>query len=320
MEEKILNELKLSKTYISGEQLSSNLNITRSAIWKHIKSLKNKGYKIEGVSNKGYKLISSPDILSSSELSPLLKTKKLGHNIIHFDDIDSTNSESKKLAQKDEPSGTIVISEMQTQGSGRFRRAWTSPKGGIWFTLILKPHIMPQKAPKVTQIAAAAMNKALRLHDIDTKIKWPNDIVLNNKKICGILSEMKCDMDVIHYLVVGIGLNVNIDKDSFDKELLNTASSLMIEKGKTFNRAEILADFLKCFEDMYSSFVEKDDLDETIKICRDNSNTFGRKAKLITLNKEESVTCIGISDSLNLIVKDSSGKEREIISGEISFK
>ncbi|WP_244834884.1 biotin--[acetyl-CoA-carboxylase] ligase [Clostridium sp. BJN0001] len=320
MEEKILEKLKTADNYISGEALSSLLNITRSAVWKHIKSLKNKGYKIEGISNRGYKLLSCPDILSSNELSPLLKTKTLGRNIIHFDDIDSTNTEAKKLAQNNAPSGSIVISETQNSGSGRFKRVWTSPKGGIWFTLILRPEIVPQQAPKITQIAAAAMNKTLNEKNIDTKIKWPNDIILNNKKICGILCEMKCDMDIIHYMIVGIGLNVNISRESFDDDLFKTASSLMIEKKKTFSRAEILASFLKNFEDMYDSFVEKNDLTETINICRENSNTFGRKAKLITLNNEEIVTCIGISDSLNLIVKDSSGTEREILSGEISFK
>ena len=208
MEDKILNELKRAENYISGEYLSSTLNISRSAIWKHIKNLKSKGYLIDGISNKGYKLISSPDLLNKSELLPLLNTSIIGKNIIHFDDIDSTNIKAKELAQKDIEDGSIIISEKQTLGSGRFNRKWFSPLGGLWFTLVLRPNIPPTEAPKITQIAAASIYKTLRDFNINTTIKWPNDILLNDKKLCGILAEMKCDMDRVHYLILGIGISV----------------------------------------------------------------------------------------------------------------
>lgn len=319
MEDKILHELKYAKDYVSGEHLSSILNVSRTSIWKHMKSLKAKGYVIDGISNKGYKLISCPDSLTAIEISPLIKTVKIGKNIIHYDNIDSTNIKAKELAKNGADDGTIVISEEQSLSSGRLNRIWKSPKGGIWFTIILKPNIPPLEASKITQIAAAAVYKTLNDFDISTNIKWPNDILLNNKKICGILTEMKCDMDRIHYLVVGIGMNINIDSTSFDENLRLIATSLKIEYKKHFDRKEILSTFLTHFEKLYDDFINSFDLSETINICRENSNLFGKQAKLITYNNEEIVTCISLSDSGNLIVKDSSGNEKIVVTGEISF-
>ena len=319
MEDKILNELKKAEDYISGEYLSETLNVSRTAIWKHIKNLKSKGYIIEGISNKGYKLISSPDLLTKSELSPMLKTSVMGRNIIHFDDIDSTNIKAKELAQKDIEDGSIIIAEKQTLGSGRFNRKWVSPKGGLWFTLVLRPNIPPNEAPKVTQIAAASVFKTLQDFNINATIKWPNDILINDKKLCGILAEMKCDMDSVHYLVLGIGMNININESDFDEAVKPIATSLKIQYNKDFNRSEILSLFLNHFENLYNKFINSLDLSETISICRDHSNIFGRKAKLITYNNEEIVTCISLSNTGDLIVRDSSGNEKSVLAGEISF-
>ncbi|OOM77673.1 biotin--[acetyl-CoA-carboxylase] ligase [Clostridium sp. BL-8] len=320
MEDKILNELKNATDYISGEYLSSTLNVSRTAIWKHIKNLKLKGYIIEGISNKGYKLISSPDLLDKNEILSLIKTSTIGRNILYFDEIDSTNVKAKELAQKNIEDGSIIIAEKQTLGSGRFNRKWISPNGGLWFTLVLKPKLPPNEAPKITQIAAASIYKTLKAFNINVNIKWPNDIILNGKKLCGILAEMKCDMDTVHYLVLGIGMNVNINENDFDEITKPIATSLKIQFNKDFKRSEILASFLNNFEKLYCKFVNDLDLSETISICRSHSNIFGKKAKLITYNNEEIVTCVSLSDSGDLIVKDSAGKEKAVLTGEISFK
>lgn len=320
MENKILNELKKANDYISGENLSSALNVSRTAIWKHIKNLKLRGYVIEGISNKGYKLISSPDLLDKNELSSLIRTDTIGKNIVYFNEIDSTNIKAKELAQRNIEDGSIIIAEKQTLGSGRFNRKWISPNGGLWFTLVLRPNLPPNEAPKITQIAAAAIYKTLSDLDINISIKWPNDIILNNKKLCGILAEMKCDMDTVHYLVLGIGMNININEKDFDEITRPIATSLKIQFNREFNRSEILANFLNNFERLYYKFVNALDLSETISICRNHSNIFGKKAKLLTYNKEEIVTCISLSDTGDLIVKDSSGNEKAVLTGEISFK
>lgn len=319
MEDKILNELKIAKDYISGEYLSSTLNVSRTAIWKHIKNLKSKGYIIEGISNKGYKLISAPDLLDKNELLSLLKTSKIGKNIIYFDQIDSTNIKAKELAQQNIADGSLIISEKQTLGSGRFNRKWVSPSGGLWFTLVLRPEIPPTEAPKITQIAAASIFRALKDFDINIKIKWPNDIILNDKKLCGILAEMKCDMDSVHYLVLGIGMNININKEDFDENIKSIATSLKVEFNKQFSRTEVLGSFLNHFEILYDKFVNNLDLSETISICRDHSSIFGKQAKLITYNNEEIVTCVSLSDTGDLIVRDDNGVEKAVLTGEISF-
>lgn len=319
MENKILNQLKNCDTYLSGEELSNILNVSRTAVWKHIKNLKAKGYIIEGISKKGYKLISCPDSLCEAELIPLLKENKLINNIVHFDILNSTNIKAKELAKNGEKDGTIIIAEEQSSGNGRFQRVWNSPKGGIWFSLLLKPSIPPSEAPKITQIAAASLYKTFSDLNIDTAIKWPNDIYLNDKKLCGILAEMKCDMDSIHYLVLGIGINVNIDLSQFDDCVKSTATSLKIEYNKSFERNKVLALFLSHFENLYSQFINNFDLSETIELCRKHSNIWGKKARLITYKNEEIVTCVSLSDKGDLIVKDINGIEKAVLSGEISF-
>ncbi|HCW52186.1 MAG TPA: biotin--[acetyl-CoA-carboxylase] ligase [Clostridium sp.] len=320
MEEKIINILKSSNDYVSGEYLSNELNVSRTSVWKHIKKLKSKGYKIEGISNKGYKLIQSPDKLTEVELQPLLKTHKIGRTVYHFDNIDSTNIKAKELAKNSAPDGSIVIAEEQTLGTGRFNRKWVSPKGGIWFSLLLKPSVPPSEAPKITQIAGAAVYKTLESINIPSTIKWPNDILVNNKKACGILAEMKCDMETVHYLILGIGINVNLDKNDFDISIRDTATSLKIEYGKLFSKKRLLADFLFNFESLYNDFLNGLDLSKTVDICRNHSNIWNKKAKLITYNKEEIVTCISLSDAGDLIVRDENGNEKAVLSGEISFK
>lgn len=320
MEKEIINILKSSNDYVSGEYLSSELKVSRTSVWKYIKKLKLKGYEIEGISNKGYKLIQSPDKLTEVELHPILKTDKIGKTIYHFDNINSTNIKAKELAKNNAPDGSIIIAEEQTLGSGRFNRKWLSTKGGIWFSLLLKPSVPPSEAPKITQIAGAAVYKTLESLNISSTIKWPNDILVNNKKVCGILAEMKCDMETVHYLILGIGINVNLDKSDFDISIKDTATSLKIEYGKSFSKKHLLADFLFNFENLYNNFLNGLDLFKTIDICRTNSNIWNKKAKLITYNKEEIVTCISLSDTGDLIVRDENGIEKAILSGEISFK
>lgn len=320
MEYEILTLLKSAKDYISGECISTNLNVSRTAIWKHINNLKKKGYIIEGISNKGYKLISEPDLLTENSIIPHLKTKIVGKNVLHFDSINSTNIKAKELASKGLIDGSLIIAEEQSGGSGRLGRKWISPKGGIWCSLVLRPNIPPIEAPKVTQIAAAAVFKALEDLEIKSSIKWPNDVHIDGEKLCGILVEMKGNMDTIEYLVVGTGINVNIDADFFNDNInSNTATSLKSKFNRDFDRSKLIAGYLNHFEELYLDFLNNLNLKKTIDICKNNSNIFGKKARLITYNNEEIVTCLSLSDTGNLIVKDSNGNEKIVLSGEITF-
>ena len=319
MNNKLIFLLKNSDDYVSGEEISKIFGITRASVWKHVKALKEMGYEIEGIPRKGYKLLSSPNILLKDEILEKLETKFIGRNIQLYDTLESTNKTAKQLARNSSaPDGTLIIAEEQENGKGRFDRVWKSPKGGLWFSLILKPNIEPVYCPKLTQIAAATLVKILRKRNIEAFIKWPNDIYLNNKKICGVLSEMKCDIDRIDYVVVGVGINVNVDINSIDSSSLDKITSLKIEENRDFDRTELLVEFLSLFEKLYIEVVEEHNFDNVVSICREYSILKNKKVYLITSRGKEEVTCVGITDDGELVVRDALGNEKQVYSGEIT--
>lgn len=319
MKEKILFLLKESTDYISGETISKELGITRTSVWKHINALKRDGYNIEGISKKGYILNASLDIFNILELKSKLNKCNLISDIKHFNQVSSTNIIAKDLAIKNAPHGTLVISDTQTLGKGRLGREWISPKGGIWSSLILRPNLDPIEAPKLTQIAAAALSLTLKAYGINAKIKWPNDLLIDNKKICGILTEMSCDMDSINYVIVGIGINVNLSNKDIPIEIQDKASSLYLACGKFLERSSLFADFLKNFEKLYNDFLENPNTTSWVNICRKNSALIGKEIIISTRNGDEKVTFIDITNSGELLIKDPKGNERTACSGEISL-
>ncbi|MBU3089204.1 biotin--[acetyl-CoA-carboxylase] ligase [Clostridium gasigenes] len=319
MKEEILNLLKSNKNYISGEEISKLIGITRSSVWKYINMLKKDGYIIDGISNKGYKLICEADLISLNEIKSNLTTTFMGKELHYFKEVTSTNSTAKDLAIKDAPNGTLVISEIQTSGKGRLGRIWTSPKGGIWASLILRPDIEPINCPKITLIAAAAEAITLESYNLKPEIKWPNDLLLKNKKFSGILTEMSCDMDRVNYIILGFGINVNLSKEDIPNDLLDKATSLSIEYGCNLNRTELLCNYLQNFETLYNEFIFNNSIDKTIDICRKNSMLIGKKIIITSRDKDENVFCIDIATSGELLVRDSLGKERLIFSGEASL-
>lgn len=319
MKEKILKLLSESDDYISGEKISQTLGVTRASVWKHIKALKEDGYEIDGISKKGYKLISTPDIISIFEINKYLKTNFIAKNIKYYKSLQSTNLTAKENASSLND-GSVIISEIQEGGVGRFKRAWTSPAGGIWFSIILKPNIEPYLASKITIICAAALIKTLNSMNINAFIKWPNDIYVNGKKLCGILTEMKCDMDHINYLVVGIGINANLNNDDFSDEVKDTATSIRIIQNAPINRNKFLANFFNNFEPLYKSYINTLDLSEVYSISKKYSMLINKKAYHVTVRGKEPVTCVGVNEDLELIIKDSNGNIKNILSGEITFK
>lgn len=321
MKEAIINILKNSShTFISGQYISNKLGVSRTAIWKYINGLKKEGYNIESSSKKGYKLISCPDILTFEEIVTSLKTKFLGQNIIHFDSINSTNDKAKKIAHS-ENDGTIIISEEQTMGKGRLGRSWFSNKfKGIYMSIILKPDINTMDVPKITQVAAAAVANALINNNIEAYIKWPNDIIVNNKKVCGILTEMSGEINKVNYVVVGIGINVNSEKEDIPKDLLEKATSLKIEEKKDFKRNILVADILNNFEKLYTELIEYNNIDTSIEICKKNSILIGKEVKIINRNREKFGKAVGLNSNGELLVQFENGEIKPLISGEISVR
>lgn len=322
MKEEIIKLLKENENnFISGEKISERLGITRAGIWKYMKAIKENGYEIESVSRRGYKLISSPDLLTIDEIKPNLNTKYIGKKVVYFDSIDSTNNEAKKLANLGEEEGTVVISEEQKMGRGRLGRHWISPKyKGIWMSLILRPDINPIHVSKVTQVAAASVCKALLEMDIEALIKWPNDIVLNGKKVCGILTEMSGELNRVNYVIVGLGINVNIELEEFEEDVKKIATSLKVERKQHIERKKLVARILNNFEELYEEFTANESIDKSIKICREYSALIGKEVKVIERGDETVCKAVGLSGEGKLIVEHKDGRIEEIISGEISVR
>ena len=319
MREKILEViLDNEKEFISGEELSKKLGISRTAIWKHIRILRSQGYNIESVNKKGYRLVDEPtDLLNPQNIYRNLKTKFIGKNVLHFETIDSTNDYAKKIGNELRD-GSVIISEEQTKGKGRLGRVWESKAGeGIWMSIILKPNIIPNKAPFITLIAGASIVKALNILGVDAKIKWPNDITINNKKLSGILTELSAEIERVNYIVVGIGMNVK-DTD-FEEELKDKATSLYKENYNV-SRIDIVKEILCQFEKLYLDYIEKDDKKEVLDICRQYSAIINKEIYVIKNDQKELVDCIGITEEGNLIIKNKDGNLEEIMSGEVSIR
>lgn len=312
--------LKDSKGFISGEKISDEFNMTRAGIWKYINMLKEDGYNIESISRKGYRLISSPDILNYEEIEEYLDTDSMGRNIHYFDSIDSTNKKAKEMALG-EKEGTVLVAEEQSGGKGRLGRTWISPKGkGIWMSIILKPKVDPMKVAKITLLGAAAVTKALNNLNIRSQIKWPNDILIDGKKICGILTEMNCELNMINYVVMGIGINVNLDANEIPEDLRDKATSVKISEGKEINRKELLANILNEFEELYLSFRDKDDVSYAIDICRKNSALIGKEIRVIKGEEIKLGKALDINEEGQLVVEFENGVVENVYSGEVSVR
>lgn len=322
MKEKIIKALKDNKgEFISGQDLSDKLSVSRTSIWKHINSLKEEGYNIESISRKGHRLISSPDIINGDEIREYLNTKYIGRKILHFDSIDSTNIKAKEIAMSNNEEGIVIISEEQTKARGRLGRNWSSPKGkGIWMSIIVRPDINPLDASKITQITAATIYNAMNEMDIEVSIKWPNDIILNSKKVCGILTEMSAEIMQINYLVIGIGVNVNIESNEFPEEIFAKATSLKAELKREINRKELVGRILNNFEYFYEQMIIKGTIKEALDICREKSILIGKKVRVIQKNQSVERIAVDLNEDGELLVKDEKGEITKLISGEVSVR
>ena len=322
MKEEILSILKVNPgSYISGQDLSNKLGVSRTSIWKNINSLKEDGYIIDSVSKKGYMIISSPDLLTSDEVSEFLKTINIGKEIIHFDSVGSTNNVAKDLASKGAKHGTVIIGEEQLSGKGRLGRQWLAPKHkGIWMSIILKPEIDPINVPKITHISAAAVILALKEFNIKALVKWPNDIIINNKKICGILTEMSGEINRISYVVVGIGINANLESSDIPADISEKASSIYLETLKIIDRKKLTASVLNNFEMLYEMFISTGAIVESINICRENSILLGKQIRILRQGKTETAKAVDINNAGELVVKFKDGHLESIISGEVSIR
>ena len=301
--------------YISGEEISKSLNISRTAVWKYINKLRADGYIIKSVTNRGYALLSAPDIINAEEIQNTLSTTLIGKKIFYTEKTDSTNNEAKRHSGA--PNGSVFISEIQTNGRGRRGRTWQSEKGfGIYMSILQKPDIAPYEVSKITLLSGLAVAKALKKTGLDVGIKWPNDIVIGGKKICGILTELSAEADSVGYVVTGIGINVN--NASFPTELIKTATSVFLESGKITPRAAIIRSVLEEIEPLYELFLAGS-FELILREYKALCVTLLKDIKVITPAGEYFARALDILPSGALLAE--AGSEKKIInSGEVSVR
>ena len=305
--------------WISGESLSNKIAVSRSAIWKHICKLKEEGYVIESSPKKGYLLQKTSHMLLPHEIREGLDTKVFGkRDIVYFKETDSTNTKAKDLAVRGAPEGTLIISEKQTKGRGRKGRNWFSPsQQGIYISLILRPTIPPSEAPKITLLTVVAVAETmLSLTQLEVSIKWPNDILVNGKKIAGILTEISTEMDAIDYIVVGLGLNVNTP--SFPDDIREKATSIFIETGRHFPRVRLIREYLKWYEKYYE-ILKKIGFEPIIKRWKGLTNIIGHQIIVEMIDRKYMGVVQGIDKDGVLILKDSKGTSHRIFSGDVTL-
>ena len=320
MKASILSALYEADGYVSGQQLCDKLAVSRTAVWKVMNQLKEEGYVIESVPRKGYRILERPDCVTAEEVQSRLQGRHAEWNIVYYDRIDSSNNEAKRMAEAGEQRTTLVLAGEQTGGKGRRGRVWVTPKDtAIAMSLLLRPSIRPEHASSVTLVMGLAIANACReFCNVDARIKWPNDIVVNGKKICGILTEMSTEIDYINYVVIGVGINVN--QETFPDEIKETATSLKVETGKPVKRAGVIATVMERFEQYYEQFVQREDLSgirEAYEACLVNRD---RDVRVLDPAGAYEAHAKGINDTGELIVVLPDGTEREIYAGEVSVR
>ncbi len=320
MKTEILSVLSTAEGYVSGQTLCEKLHVSRTAVWKVINQLKEEGYEIASVSGKGYRIEKRPDRITAEEILSRLRTKWAARTVCFYESIDSTNNEAKRLAERGAVSGTLVVAEEQVQGKGRRGRTWVTPAGSaIAMSLILRPEIPPEKASMLTLVMGMAAASACReLCGVDAGIKWPNDVVGDGKKICGILTEMSCEVDFINDVVIGIGMNTAVDQ--FPPELAQTAVSLHTLMGRRPDRAMLIDVCMEKFEQYYDRFLMTQDF----SLLMEDYNAFlvgkGRKVRVLYPDCEFEGISEGINAAGELMVRRTDGTVENVYAGEVSVR
>lgn len=302
--------------YVSGEEISASLGFSRASLWKHINKLRLDGYLIEAVPHLGYMLKAIPDKMYGYDLGIGLGTDIIGkQKIWHYESLKSTNNTAYELAEKGEPEGTLVVAETQTSGKGRLGRKWISPEsGGIYFSLILRPEMESDKVPVITLVAAVSIQKAIKkIYDVDAGIKWPNDILIDGKKVCGILCEIKAQPDMVDFLILGVGINVNTPI----KKLPAEATSLKNESSRSVSRIKLMRQILTEIEKDYLK-MKKEGFNSLRAECKKLSTVLNKHIKVTEHHRIIEGNAVDIDEKGALIIQTKTGEKKRVFSGNVS--
>lgn len=319
MRTELLTMLRETTDYVSGQKICDTFGVSRTAVWKAINQLRKNGYEIEAVPNKGYRLIEAPDILNLHELQSRKKTTWIGSDIVCYETIDSTNAQAARLAEDKIGHGALIVADSQQAGRGRRGRSWESPAGNsVYMSILLKPDINPNNASMLTLVAAIAVSRAItQITGKQAGIKWPNDIVMNGKKVCGILTEMSAQFDYVNHIIVGIGINVNTE--SFPEEISHMATSLQLETGMRINRADLIEAVCEQFEDVYAVYLQTQDLRNLVKEYNAHLVNMHQNVKVLDAKDPYEGRAMGITPRGELMV-DTWESRKLVSSGEVSVR
>ena len=323
--ERVLEALRARQgEFLSGEELSRELGLSRTAVWKAVDALRRGGYEIEARTGLGYRLSAAPDALTEVEIRSFLgRTRRVGHTLVCLAEVDSTNTRAKQLAMEGAADGTVVIADCQTAGRGRMNRSFQSPKGkGVFLTALLRPELPVERLMPVTAMSGVAVCSAVeRLCGVRPGLKWPNDPVLNGKKLCGILTEMSMEAETgrLQYLVVGIGVNVHQTAEDFTPEVAALATSLSRELGYPVSRPALAAALIEEIDRLYDA-LEAGALEPYLSAYRERCVNLGRTVQLLSGGQRETAEALDIDDDFGLVVRGTDGRTRTVRSGEVSVR
>lgn len=314
MKELVLKALR-EESHVSGEELGKRLKISRNAVWKHIKELRKKGYKIESSPKVGYSYIGSTELLLPEEITAGMQIETIGKHLLHYDEVSSTQDIAENLAREGAEEGTVVIAETQTSGRGRKGRIWLSPpEGGLYLSIILRPRLMPSQIVQIPLIAGVAAIRAItHTISLQPKLKWPNDIIINGKKTGGILTEMCSEIDGVNYVILGIGININTPSRVLVSSGL--ATSLADECGECVSRVKLVQHLFSALETLYTRFLTSG-FDPLRNEWKRLNNTIGSRVRIIN-GDEINGEAIDIDEEGFLLVRKDNGDIKRIISGDV---
>ncbi|HTB82049.1 MAG TPA: biotin--[acetyl-CoA-carboxylase] ligase [Candidatus Sulfotelmatobacter sp.] len=319
---KILSALRENADGISGAQMADQLKISRAAIWARIEELRKVGFVIEAGPHFGYRIVDEPDALLADDLlSRLGESKIIGRDIQVFQETNSTNDVAEKLARDGVPEGVVVFAEAQTKGRGRLGRKWMSPaRKGLWFSVLLRPKLHPLETTQLTVISATALRRAIKtICNLNAEIKWPNDILLGGKKAAGILTEMSAETDRVRHVIIGIGVDVNLDAGEFPAELKKIATSLKAATGEKISRAELAVEILRELDADYAR-IRAGKFSEVADEWESACVTIGKNVTVHVGDRQFRGRAESLDDDGALLVRTEHGHLERVIGGDVTLE